>query len=401
MTRVLPLLLALLLSCSPGDTGEPPGSISIDATIAANPLSDLSALVSVETQEACEVAVQFQEPGSSVHVTGASVQGTSHEIVVVGMRSNTDYSLVPIALDGDDEIGRGDELFFTTGDLPVDVPDFEVVVHDPDRVQPGITVFGPVKPGGQEMGTFLIGVDETGEVVWYHRAAEDDAFVVDRMARALPNGNLLTMGYDRIREISVGGEIIEEVAADQAGYERFHHDVIRTPEGTWMTLAHELQEVDVPALGGPSPVLGDRIVEVGVDGEVLWEWSTFDHLDTTRFPTDLSQEWINDEFYDWTHANAVVHVEQDDALLVSLRHQHWVVKLDRATGEVLWRLGPDGDFELQGEGGWFYGQHTPVLDDDGGALLLYDNGNDQPDEEPHPRAAVYAVDEDTAEATLL
>ena len=33
-------------------------------------------------------------------------------------------------------------------------------------------------------------------------------------------------------------------------------------------------------------------------------------------------------------------------VVLSLRHQDWIIRIDRATGEVLWRLGDGGDFTL-------------------------------------------------------
>jgi hypothetical protein len=69
-------------------------------------------------------------------------------------------------------------------------------------------------------------------------------------------------------------------------------------------------------------------------------------------------------------------------------------------GELLWRLGENGDFTLE-EGEWFLHQHAPqVLDD--GSILLYDNGNerpgtslDDPDHLPYSRAVRYELDTET------
>ena len=397
MIYIRPLILTLLMGCSSGAGVGFGESISIDASIVDNPLSVLSAIVTVETDLPCEVSVQFDGGSAETKTTPPSPLGTSHEIVVVGMRPDSDYRLVPIASNEGQEVGRGTTLTFSTGSVPMDVPDFEVVVHDRELVQPGITVFGPSKTIPDGMDTYLVGVDEAGYVVWYYTATAEDAFTNDRMVRPLPNGNLLTMGQDFLREIHVSGVTRHEIRADQTDFEIFHHDVIQTPDETLVSLTHETREIDVPAAGGIVRVLGDIVVEFGSEGEVVWEWSTFDHLDTTRFPTDLSQMTNHDDAYDWTHANAVEYIETDDSLLLSLRSQHWVLKIDRATGNILWRLGPEGDFELEGEGEWFYGQHTPRPGENG-ELLLYDNGNDRPDSELHSRAAAFHLDETNAKA---
>ncbi len=68
-----------------------------------------------------------------------------------------------------------------------------------------------------------------------------------------------------------------------------------------------------------------------------------------------------------------------------MRNQNWVIKIDyrdgHGQGDILWRLGPDGDFTLQGVEpiDWNYAQHHPVLISSRSAglfpLALFDNGN--------------------------
>lgn len=54
-------------------------------------------------------------------------------------------------------------------------------------------------------------------------------------------------------------------------------------------------------------------------------------------------------FPDWTHANALVYAADDGNLLLSLRDQSWILKIDYQNGsgssDVLWTLGYRGDFE--------------------------------------------------------
>src|SRR4029077_16370858 len=103
-------------------------------------------------------------------------------------------------------------------------------------------------------------------------------------------------------------------------------------------------------------------------------------------------------------------------------NQAWILKIDYAngggTGDVLWRLGNEGDFALTGgdPSQWFYFQHFPELVDQNGSqetLAIWDNGNDrvldgagdecgttgQPD--CYSRATVFQIDESTKIATLL
>jgi hypothetical protein len=85
---------------------------------------------------------------------------------------------------------------------------------------------------------------------------------------------------------------------------------------------------------------------------------------------------------DWLHANSIAYDPADHNLIVSLRHQDWVIKIDyrdgAGTGDVVWRLGPGGDFVLtadpsHGPWPWFSHQHDARML--GTHVLLFDNGN--------------------------
>jgi hypothetical protein len=78
----------------------------------------------------------------------------------------------------------------------------------------------------------------------------------------------------------------------------------------------------------------------------------------------------------------------DGNLLLSLRNQNWLVKIDyhdgQGAGDVLWRLGPGGDFSLQGgtdPTDWFYAQHGPAFTSPNTtgifSMVLFDNGDDR------------------------
>ena len=108
-------------------------------------------------------------------------------------------------------------------------------------------------------------------------------------------------------------------------------------------------------------------------------WNEFNHLDINRRPY---------LYPDWTHTNAVIYSADDGNLIISIRHQNWLVKVDyengKGSGDILWRLGYQGDFTLVGgtdPTDWFYTQHGPtfVSSNTTGkfSLALFDNGDDR------------------------
>ncbi len=112
----------------------------------------------------------------------------------------------------------------------------------------------------------------------------------------------------------------------------------------------------------------------------VWTWNSFDYLDVNRHLNGLP---------DWTHSNALVYSPDDGNLLLSMRHQSWVLKIDYnnglGSGNVIWRLGYQGDFALTNAlvptddpSLWFSFQHFPSLITQNGPqtmLGIWDNGD--------------------------
>ena len=198
-----------------------------------------------------------------------------------------------------------------------------------------------------------------------------------------------------LREFDLAGNTIREESLDalnasllSAGFnlkvETFHHDQIVLPNGHWIALVNTLQ----PCTGRPecatSPnILGDVLVDLAPqpDGTFLpvWVWNSFDHLDVNRAPMSVA---------DWTHSNAILYSPDDGNLLLSIRHQHWIIKINynngQGIGNIIWRLGYQGDFALLGgtdPTDWFYAQHGPAFASPNTtgkfSLVVMDNGNNR------------------------
>lgn len=203
------------------------------------------------------------------------------------------------------------------------------------------------------------------------------------------------------------GEPLLELSDDTLGVLGLHHELLQLPGGNFMALSFSFRDIDY-GKDGVRTTAGDRIVEFTPEGELVWSWDAFDHLDPQRirepFATGLLQHPETlEQTYDWTHGNAIVHDPATDTLLLSLRHQDWILCIDHQTGEVLWKLGDDGDFELLGADTFFFHQHTPEWQQDG-SLLLYDNGVGDPDLAPdavQSRARRYQLDLEKRTATLV
>ena len=153
------------------------------------------------------------------------------------------------------------------------------------------------------------------------------------------------------------------------------HDAIGLPNGHIIVLASNLK--DIPAQSGTTTYQGSVIIDLDSNHQPVWVWDAFDHLDIARHPYFALP--------DWTHGNAVAYSADDGNLLFSARAQSWIIKIDyqngTGTGNILWRLGYQGDFTLTngGPADWFYGQHAPIFLSTNTTgvfqLGMFDNGN--------------------------
>ncbi len=317
--------------------------------------------------------------------TASDVDGT-HRLPIIGLRAESAYEVQVVAELEDGTLVTSEAANVTTGSLPDDLAPYvpSGLSHDPAA----ITILGPADPDGEPADSdapFLFGVDAEGEVVWLHYTSTVGNHA-NRFAELLEDGLLQLITPQSVRAVDASGDTSWLIATDAAG--STHHDAATLPDGHVVVIAEVTRSIDVPELGGEVDVAGDDLVELDEDGVEVWRWSTFDHLDSQRFPGELSLSEARNGGYDWTHANSLAWVESQGAFLVSLRHQSQVILVDHTSGELLWRLGTDGDFSLE-EGSWFASQHAASMPEED-LVLLFDNGNEK--ENPRSRAVAYRID---------
>jgi len=194
------------------------------------------------------------------------------------------------------------------------------------------------------------------------------------------------------------------------GYPVDNHDMKLLPNGHALVFGSEVRTIDMSKLvpGGKTAasVTGDIVQEIDASKRLVFEWHTFDHIPITNSFYDLTQQTI-----DYAHMNAVSIDPTDNNLLVSLRTTSEIVKINRQTGEVMWRLGGKANqFTFVGEheeNAPYYtvGQHD-IHRLANGDLLYFDNGNISgggitPSDRTYSRAVEYQLDESNKVATLV
>ncbi|PRP91409.1 Arylsulfotransferase (ASST) [Enhygromyxa salina] len=297
----------------------------------------------------------------------------------------------------------GEELhtleFTTLAPLPGYIESFTVDAPDPSAVDGDYRLFDlSTLLSDEPLGVFA--VDAQGVTRW-HLGHAPQSVGLSALWTGLSlreTGELLLVRDDAALIVDELGVEQLRIEAAALGVPGFHHDILELPSGNLVALSFSFRDIDYGP-EGVLPVAGDLIVEFTPAGEVVWLWDSFDHLEVNRRVEDFWGSFVivnpetGVEHHDWTHANGLVYEPSRDELLVSLRHQDWILALDHATGQIRWRLGPEGDFGLSA-GTWFWHQHSPQWQPDG-SLLLYDNGIGAPElpvEEARSRVVRYELD---------
>jgi hypothetical protein len=170
----------------------------------------------------------------------------------------------------------------------------------------------------------------------------------------------------------------------------FMSDFLPLPNGHLILLTTCVTNcADIQGCVGTASVTYNALVDLDQNHKVAWVWNSLDHLCPSTSPClDINRRPMN--WPDWLHSNSLFYSPDDGNLLLSIRHQCWVIKIDyqdgQGAGDILWRLGPQGEFTLM-KGGvadgdiddWFYAQHYAniVSPNSTGVfnLMVVDNGD--------------------------
>lgn len=339
---------------------------------------------------------------------------------LAGMRSGTFYKAQHI-LRGEAATVQGPEIEYETP--PVELALAPVTVRQA----------APASASGVlVMGTLFqvpTATDLEGNLIWYY------PYDLQYLTRPVAGGYFLALleaprggpEEQRFIKFDVAGYTVLETNAARINEQlaamgrqpmtSFHHEAVELPDGKFLLLAGNerlLTDVQGP---GEVDVIGDMILVLDQNLQVVWAWDAFDHLDVTRMA--LADQkcspgsggcpafYLARQANDWLHGNSL-QLTPDGNILYSARHQDWLIKIryenGYGDGDVLWRLGKDGDFEFDGdvENPWFSHQH------DGSQLdarhvLVFDNGNMRraADPQANSRGQLFEIDEETHRAKLV
>ena len=280
-----------------------------------------------------------------------------------------------------------------------------VTLYDPARAYNTFVLFATQEDGPGE--SFLI--DMNGNEVHHWPRGGLPALMLNPAVAGGARGHLLVQlsaidpptggapaGPEFFRNKTIGEldwdgrEIWQWGSQAPAGAAHQHHDLHRLANGNTLILANVIHPV--PGFTLPS-ITDDAIYEVNPQGEILWKWTASEHLNEFGFTARELQLVKATKNPDYLHINAMIPLgpnkwfPQGDQrfdpqnIMLSSRNANFIVIVDRKTGHIVWRLGPDyparSQQKLPRPVDQIVGQHNPHLIAPGlrgeGNLLLFDN----------------------------
>ena len=447
MKKLLGVVAIALLGCD----GQSSSVLLAPAEFVVNPSGrvPLAAIVTFASDLALDSSIEISD---GTNEWGANfgteiVEGDRYTIPVLGMRPSREH-VITITLKADGETEHTQQFAHVTPDLPgpLKFPQLDVKVARPDRMEPGVT-FLSIRRRALGRGHWLTkkqydwstkygllaAIDTNGEVVWWYEADSRTSGIAK-----LSNGNIMMHRFDSATtEIDLLGFAVGQYYAEDRpfpppesenaiairGQTTLHHQPHQMPNGDFLAFSANpylfedwySSESDPDAPRADTMVMADTVVQFNAQGEQVWSWNTLDHLDKERIGRDTfwSYWWTRgfDQHMDWTHANGLSYDKRDGTVLVSLRNQSAVLKVDPKTNEIKWILGnhrnwsddlKDKLLEPIGDITWPAYQHNPRVTHKG-TVILFDNrgwGGAMAFEEPLPlvdsfsRGAEFEIDEE-------
>lgn len=231
-------------------------------------------------------------------------------------------------------------------------------------------------------------MNEQGQLVWHQDFTES----MEAFDYTWRQTFVVLLNKDIIREIDLFGNTLNEITISRQGWDNaLHHDVWLDENGNYVVLYRLERDFDLSSAGGnsQSTVLGDGFRIYSPQGQIVLDWNIFDHYHPLNDPEILNSH------SDWGHANSV-RKDRNGDFLISFRNFSQVWKVDGDNGNVVWKLGAQGDFQLP-PSAIFIRQHyafaTPA-----GTLYLFDNGDS---DRPVSRAVELSLNESAMTAEIV
>ena len=275
-----------------------------------------------------------------------------------------------------------------------------VTIYWPDKAYNCLVIFD-----GRDQKSYLIDMNGNDVHIWNYSGFPSE--MIDPGLNNGKRGHIFAQkepemfANQTLLELDWDGKVVWEWGSKAPGGKAWqNHDLARLPNGN--TLVNSKLTHVVPGLSD-EPINDQPIYEVTPDGDIVWQWNSGEHLDELGFSKAaqklmLSKTRRPGSFLmgvnnmqplgpnKWHKAgNEVFH---PDNIIIDAREGNFVAIIEKKTGKVVWRLGPDFpaayDFskatfsgEIPRPVDMICGQHDAHMIPEGlpgaGNILIFDN----------------------------
>jgi hypothetical protein len=185
------------------------------------------------------------------------------------------------------------------------------------------------------------------------------------------------------------------------------HEFYRLPNRNMMIISYDKRYVDLSEYGGShhATVYSSSIHEFTPEGKLVWNWVGWEHFHITDAVAEAPEVHFDawpPQHLDAVHGNSIA-LTPDGNILLSSRHLDEVTKINRRTGNIMWRMGgkycKNNEFTFINDPyhGFSHQHNAHYIPN--GDLLIFDNGNLH--EPPLTRVLEYQVSDETRTARLV
>ncbi len=254
---------------------------------------------------------------------------------------------------------RPKALLMTNGvSVPGDFP--QVIINVSSNPSPGYLFLEHAPQAGTPYTMIL---DNSGLPVWYRRG-----FVYD--FKEQPDGTITwTLGDGAGFSVFDQNFNFLRTYCTTNGYLTDGHECKVLADGSYFLLGYRTNTVDMSRYvtgGAPGASVRETVLqEFTAAGELVFQWRPWDHY-------NIADENGNTDF---PHFNGI-DIDDDGNVLVSARHLSEVTKIDRDSGDIVWRLsGAHSSFAFVNDpfNGTSFQHNISALGQ--GRYMVFDNGN--------------------------
>ena len=252
-------------------------------------------------------------------------------------------------------------------------------------------------------------VDSSGHIIWFLPVTNGQV-AADFRVQTYRGRPVLTWAQQSNFGKLAGGESVNYIADDTYrviatvragnGLNADAHEFLLTAQGTALITIYDVTTADLSSVHGPksAPVWEGSIQEIDIaTGKVVFEWHSLGKVGFEEsywpLPESAAAAW------DYIHINGIA-LDTDGNLLLSARHTSTVYKIDRRTGEVIWRLGgKKSDFRFGADAGFSF-QHNAVAVGPN-TIRIFDNEVNPKPVLPYSRVIWLKLDPSAKTASLI